>query len=116
MKHLCSTLFMLGRKWRAVLDDNILEPCAFHNRLSTLPDSPLRHCLGCAVCVTCVPVCLVVVAPCSFFGFKRHKAETCYRKHTHLRPPSGALRRDPPARAMATLGTPKIIVGNSIRT
>ena len=31
--------------------------------------------------------------PCSSCNFKRHKVETCYRKHPHLRPPAGAKRR-----------------------
>ena len=58
--------------------------------------------------------------PCSFCGFKGHKVETCYRKHPHLRPPAGArtrgLKEEPPARAVAALGTPQISVGISIHT
>ena len=33
--------------------------------------------------------------PCGLCGFKRHKVETFYRKHPHLRRPSGALNRGP---------------------
>ena len=32
-------------------------------------------------------------SPCSFCGFKGHKVETCYRKHPHMRPPSGARKK-----------------------
>ena len=31
--------------------------------------------------------------PCSFCAFKGNKVETCYRRHPHLQPPSGARKK-----------------------